>query len=218
MKISILTLFPSMFKGVFDESIIKRAKEKKLIEIEYINIRDFGIGKHKVVDDTPYGGGVGMVIRVDVIERALNRTRCKNTCNELVILTDARGKTFNQERARELTKIDHLIIICGHYEAIDERVTELIDEKISIGDYVLTGGEIPAMVITETVARLIPRVLSKEDAILLESFSDAFYLEHPHFTKPREWHGKEVPTELLSGNHKEIKKWKVQNSLKKSSP
>lgn len=210
MKITILTLFPAMFEGVFSHSIIKRARDKKLLELNFVNIRDFGIGPHKVVDDTPYGGGVGMVIRVDVIEKALNSINLGKS--KRVILTDPRGEIFSQKKARALSKIDHLIFICGHYEAIDERVTEMVDEKLSIGNYILTGGEIPTMVMVDATARLVKEVLSKEEATKFESFSHDFYLEHPHFTKPRIWRDKKVPEELLSGNHKVIEEWKKKNS------
>lgn len=220
MKISILTLFPEMFKGIFDESIIKRAQDKNLVTIEYVNIRDFGIGKHKVVDDTPYGGGVGMIIRVDVLEKALRFASCKHTkkdkkCKEKVILTDARGETFTQKKARDLLIVEHLIVICGHYEAIDERIEELIDERVSIGDYILTGGEIPAMAITDAVVRLVPGVLSKKEATLYESFSTKSYLEHPQYTKPQVWHKHSVPEVLLSGNHEKIRQWREKESKRK---
>jgi len=215
MKISILTLFPQMFEGVFSHSIIKRAQDKKLLELEFINIRDFGLGPHKVVDDTPYGGGVGMVIRVDVIEKALLQARCDKIekCNEWVILTDPRGETFSQKKALKLSRINHLIFICGHYEAIDERVMEMTNEKLSVGNYILTGGEIPTMTMIDATVRLIKGVLSKEEATKLESFSMDSYLEHPHFTKPRVWRNKKVPEELLSGNHKVIEEWKRKNSV-----
>lgn len=214
-----------MFASVFEHSIIKRAGDKKLLKLEYINIRDFGIGKHRIVDDTPYGGGVGMVLRADVIEKALRKAQCKPInknhdnlkCNERVILTDPRGETYTQQKARSYAGLDHLIIICGHYEAIDERVMELVDEKISIGDYVLTGGEIPAMILVDSIGRLIKGVLIKEDATSNESFSSPSYLEYPHYTKPRIWNGKKVPVELLSGNHKAIEEWKKKNATDTSS-
>lgn len=215
MKISILTLFPEMMQGPFEHSIIKRAIEKKVVDIEYINIRDFGIGRHKIVDDKPYGGGFGMLLRVDVIDRALSHISRQNPNSHFphptstrIILLDARGKTFTQEKAKELSNLDHLILICGHYEGVDERVKNLIDESISIGDYVLTGGELPAMVIVDSVVRLIPGVLTKPQATALESFSKRGYLEHPQYTKPRSFKGWEVPEILLSGNHRKIEEWK----------
>lgn len=216
MKISILTLFPEMFAGPFDHSIVKRARGKKLVEIELVNIRDFGIGRHKLVDDTPYGGGAGMVLRADVIDKAITSSKCKvksSKCRERVILLDPRGKTFTQQKAKELTKFDHLILIAGHYEGVDERVRKyLVDEAISIGDYVLTGGEIPTMVIIDAVVRLIPGVIKKESRAT-ESFSKPKTLEYPQYTKPQVYKGQKVPEILLSGNHKEIDKWRKEQSL-----
>ena len=212
MKISILTLFPEMFAGPFDHSIIKRAREKKLVDIELVNIRDFGIGKHKLVDDTPYGGGAGMIIRVDVIDKTLQNVKCKGR----IILLDPRGETFTQKKAKELAKFDHLILIAGHYEGIDERVKQyLVDEVISIGDYVLTGGEIPAMVVTDAVVRLIPGVIKKE-SIATESFSKPKALEYPQYTKPRVYEKYKVPEILLSGNHQAIERWRKNEALKET--
>lgn len=217
MKISILTLFPEMFEGPFNHSIIKRTKSKGLLEIEFINLRDFGLGSHKIVDDKPYGGGVGMILRVDVIDKALIKVKSqpfgfaqdeKSKVKKRVILLDPRGDVFNQEKAQELSKLDHLILISGHYEGVDERVKEhLVDEVLSIGDYVLTGGEIPAMAIVDAVVRLLPGAL-KEEATKLESFSSEFHVEHPQYTQPRNYKGWEVPEILLSGNHQKIEAWK----------
>lgn len=226
MKISILTLFPDMFQGPFDASIIKRAKEKKLVEIEYVKIRDFGIGKHKVVDDTPYGGGIGMVMRVDVLHEAIEQTKksflqqFNNTeIKQWVVLTTASGKQFKQSKAKEYAKIDHLIIICGHYEGIDERISQYIDEEISIGDFVVTGGELPAMLIADSVIRLLPGVIT-EGAAENESFSfienGYSILEYPHYTKPASYNGTSVPDVLLSGNHAEIDKWRKEKSIEKT--
>jgi tRNA (guanine37-N1)-methyltransferase len=217
MKISILTLFPGMFNGPFDYSIINRAKEKDLLEIEFIDIREFGIGKHKIVDDKPYGGGVGMVIRADVIKNALDSVIDKNLKREeyKIILTSAKGETYKQAKAREYSTLKHLILICGHYEGIDERVMKFVDDEISIGNFVLTGGEIPAMVITDSVARLIKGVL-KDDATLLESFSEDL-LEHPQYTRPEDFEGLKVPEVLLSGNHQEISRWKKEKSTENNS-
>lgn len=209
MKISVLTLFPEMFQGPFDHSIIKRARQKQKIDIELVNIRDFGIGRHKIVDDKPFGGGVGMVLRVDVIEKALQSVKNRTGENTHTILLDARGQTFSQKKAKTLSKLDHLILIAGHYEGVDERVKKyLVDESISIGNYVLTGGEIPAMVIIDCVVRLIPSVLVKPQAILYESFSDTGYLEHPQYTRPRIYKNWPVPDILISGNHSAIEDWK----------
>lgn len=201
-----------MFTGPFDASILKRAREKKLLEIFLVDLRTFGIGTHKMVDDKPYGGGAGMVLRVDVIDSALQQTRCKIPCNEKVILLDAGGEPFSQEKARELSTCDHLILLCGHYEGVDERVRILIDEEVSIGNYVLTGGELPAMVMVDTIARLLPDVLGNESSLVHESFQNTkkngLLLEHPHYTRPQTYKNMAVPQTLLSGNHKEIEDWR----------
>lgn len=220
MKISIVTLFPEMFAGPFDHSIIKRAQEKGLVEITYINIRDFGEGKHKMVDDTPYGGGVGMVMKVDVIHRAIQKAKGKEQREKSkVVLMSASGKTFTQQTAQDYTTLDHLILICGHYEGIDDRIKYFIDEEISIGDFIMTGGEIPAMAIADAVTRLIPNVLP-EGATENESFSltdDAGkLLEYPHYTKPQEYEGYAVPEVLLQGNHKKIDHWKREQAKEKT--
>ncbi|HEX7041719.1 MAG TPA: tRNA (guanosine(37)-N1)-methyltransferase TrmD [Patescibacteria group bacterium] len=219
MKITILTLFPEMFEGPFSESILKRAQEKELLKINFVNIRDFGEGRHKVVDDRAYGGGVGMVLKVDILDKAIQAVKDPGLSinEEKIILLDPRGETFKQNKAKEFSKIKHLILICAHYEGVDERVRSLIDETISIGDFILTGGEIPAMLIVDSVARLVTGVL-KEDATEKESFRQDqegnFLLEYPQYTTPREYKGMNVPEVLLSGNHKEIEKWKVENSQK----
>ena len=223
MKITFLTLFPEMFVGPFEQSIIKRAQEKNIVEIASVNIRDFGIGTHKMVDDTPYGGGVGMVLKVDVLHKAIEHAKktfheeAKNkTLKQLVVLTSASGKTFTQQIAKEYSKLDHLIIICGHYEGVDERISKYIDEEISIGDYVLTGGEIPAMVITDSVVRLLKGAITK-GATEDESFSgQTQLLEYPHYTKPRSYEEQEVPEVLLNGNHQKIAQWRQQQALEKT--
>jgi tRNA (guanine37-N1)-methyltransferase len=211
MKITILTLFPEIFSGPFDHSIIKRAIDKKCLEINLVNIRNFGIGPHKSVDDRPYGGGVGMVMRVDVIDRAMSNVKCQMSNvkhREKTVLLDPKGKLFNQRIAKRYSKLDHLILVCGHYEGVDERVKKLVDETISIGDYVLTGGEIPAMVIVDSVARLIPGVLSKKEATKNESFSRSKTLEYPQYTRPQDYQGMRVPKILLCGDHKKIDNWR----------
>ncbi len=220
MKITILTLFPEMFSGPFDHSIVKRAKEKGLIDINFINVRDFGIGKHQVIDDTSYGGGVGMVMRVDVLHEAIKSAKCKvqsAKCNEKTVLLSASGKTFKQQTAKEYSQLDHLILICGHYEGVDARIEHYIDEEISIGDFVLTGGEIPAMLIIDSVTRLIDGVIT-EGATEDESFSEknGMLLEYPHYTKPQEYEGRKVPEILLSGNHPKITEWKKEEVVKKT--
>jgi len=212
MKITILTLFPEMFVGPFQESILKHAQQKNLLEINLVNIRDFGEGRHKVVDDKPYGGGVGMVMKVDVLDKAIQSVREKGLAKdeEKVALLDARGVQFQQKIAKDLSQIKHLIILCGHYEGVDERVRSLVDLTISIGDFILTGGEIPAMLVVDSIGRLISGVL-KEEATAKESFSTN-QLEYPQYTTPREYNGMHVPEVLLSGNHQEIKKWQEKKA------
>ena len=216
MKISILTLFPEMFEGPFDHSIVKRAIDKKIADINFINIRDFGIGKHKIVDDKPYGGGKGMILRIDVLEEAINKAKSKrlNTRDQKVILLDPHGKSFNQQKAMELSNLKHLILICGHYEGVDSRIDNFIDEKISIGDFIVTGGEIPAMLITDAVARLIRGSL-KQGVTDEESFSP--YLEYPQYTRPPIYKKRSVPSILLSGNHKKISEWRRKIALNQTT-
>ncbi len=214
MRIDIITLFPKMFSGPFDESIVKRAQEKKLVEIFIHDLRNWGIGKRKTVDDRPYSGGVGMILRVDVLDQALTSLKKKNS---RVILLDATGEKFTQKKALRLSKEEHLIIIAGHYEGVDHRIHEnLVDDIISIGDYVLTGGELPAMVLTDTIVRLIPGVLKKTDATKYESFSESNTLEYPQYTRPPEFEGMRVPDVLLSGNHAEIVRWRRREALRKT--
>lgn len=209
MKFDVLTLFPEMFESL-DESIIGRAKEKGLIEINLINIRDFSKDKHKKVDDTPYGGGAGMVIRPDVVYDAYSSIENKE--NAKVIYLSPQGKTLNQNIVNELSKEEHLILLCGHYEGIDQRVLdEIVDEEISIGDYVLTGGELPAMVVIDSVSRYVNGVLNNE-SVKEESFSNKF-LEYPQYTRPEEFKGRKVPEVLISGHHENIKKWRDEKSL-----
>lgn len=235
MKIDIITLFPEMFRGPFDESIIKRAQEKGLVEINIHDLRKWTTDKHKTVDDHPYGGGVGMIIRVDVIARAIEEIKSHHpqpttrptthNSTHLTILLDPGGTPFNQLKAQELAKSEHLILIAGHYEGVDERVKEyLVNEEISIGDYVLTGGELPTMVVVDSIVRLIPGVLEKPAATQFESFSNPTSdirhpksgLEYPQYTRPEEFKGWKVPEVLLSGNHREIEKWRKEQSIKKT--
>lgn len=214
LKIDILTLFPEMFNGPFDASIIKRAESRDLIKITVHNLRKWGEGMRRNVDDRPYSGGPGMILRVDIIDRALRdlKSNIKNK-NLKVILLDATGQRFNQQKAQELSKFEHLILISGHYEGVDHRVHEhLVDDVISIGDYVLTGGEIPAMVVVDSVIRLIPGVLGKFESSIDESHKKPGYLEYPQYTRPQNYQGWKVPKVLLEGNHKEIEKWKKENS------
>lgn len=210
LKIDILTLFPKMFSGPFDESIIKRAQDKSLVEVNIHQLRDWAEGKRKVVDDRPYGGGIGMLLMVEPLYKAIGDLK-KN--GSKVILLDAGGETHTQERAANLSKEEHLILVCGRYEGVDHRVREhLVDMEISIGSYVLTGGEIPAMVILDSIVRLIPGVLEKEDATQLESFTDPNLVEYPQYTRPEDFNSWKVPEVLLSGDHKKIEGWKVEQS------
>lgn len=209
MKFDILTLFPEMFEAV-KQSVIGKAIEKQLIQINLINIRDFSKDKHKKVDDTPYGGGAGMVMMPDVVYDAYSSIQNKE--NAKVIYLSPKGKVLNQEKVLELSKQEHLILLCGHYEGIDQRVIdEIVDEEISIGDYVLTGGEIPAMVLVDSVSRHIQGVL-KQESTQEESFTNNL-LEYPQYTRPEEFHGQKVPEVLLSGHHENIRKWREQKSL-----
>lgn len=217
MKISILTLFPQMFIGPFDHSIIKRAIEKNLVEINFINIRQFGVGKHKIVDDKPYGGGQGMILKVDVLKEAIDSAKNKKLKKgeEKIILMSAKGVTYSQKLTKNYSTLKHLIIICGHYEGVDERILEYIDAEVSVGDYISTGGEIPAMLITDSVVRLIPGVF-KEGVVDNESFSNKNILEHPQYTRPETYEGKSVPKILLEGDHGKIQNWKEKNKKSKN--
>ncbi len=208
MKFDVLTLFPEMFDNL-KQSIIGRAQEKELIEINTTNIRDFSKNKHKKVDDTPYGGGAGMVMMPDVVYDAYQSVK---TDKARVIYMSPQGKRLDQKKVEDLSKESHLIILCGHYEGIDQRVIDkIVDEEISIGDYVLTGGEIPAMVLIDSVSRYVKGVL-KEDSIKEESFSNGL-LEYPQYTRPEVFEGEKVPEVLLSGNHQNIDKWRKEKSL-----
>lgn len=209
MKINILTLFPEMFEPL-KQSIIGRACKKELIEINIINIRDFSKDKHKKVDDTPYGGGAGMVIKPDVVYDAFKSLDANNA---KTIYLSPQGKTLNQEKVKLLSKEENIILLCGHYEGIDQRVLdEIVDEEISIGDYVLTGGELPAMVLIDSVSRYVKGVLNDESTSE-ESFSNNLLLEYPQYTRPEEFRGKKVPEVLISGHHENIKKWREEKSI-----
>ena len=210
MIVDIITLFPDMFSGPFDMSILKKAKEKGLVEINFHDLRQFGITERKTVDDRPYGGGAGMILRIDVIDNALTSIKAKpKSKNSKIILLDAGGEKFTQKKAYEYSSLKRLVLICGHYEGIGHRVHDhIVDEIISIGDYVLTGGEIPAMVITDTVTRLIPGVIKKE-SLLEESHSmEEIETEYPQYTRPPLYKKWGVPEILLTGNHKNIDIWR----------
>ena len=203
-----------MFEGVLNSSMLWKAQKEELVEYKLINLRDFGLGPRKQVDDTPYGGGDGMVLRPEPLFAAVEAGK-KNDPDAQVLLMTPRGQTFTQEMAREFATTETgLIIICGRYEGYDERITTLVHKQLSVGRYVLTGGELPAMIITDAVTRLIPGVLGGATSAELESFSNAGEVEHPHYTRPEEFHGLKVPDTLLSGNHAQIKRWRDQNSKK----
>ena len=211
MKIKILTLFPNMFNGFLSESIIKRAIDNNLIEVEVIDYRKYSQEKHNHVDDTPYGGGAGMVIKCDVIDRAIEDNK---TNKSFICLMTPQGEQFTQQMAIDLSKKDELILICGHYEGFDERVRDYVDKEISIGDYVLTGGEIPAMAISDSIIRLIDDVISEESP-MDDSYINGL-LEYPQYTRPYVYKGKAVPDVLISGNHKNIREYRLKESLRKT--
>lgn len=212
IKFDILTLFPEIIEGMVSSSILKRAIEKGLIEINIIDFREYAGNKHSTVDDYAYGGGAGMLLRVDPIYRALNTIEGLDKAHK--ILTSPSGNVWSQKKAEEFSKLEHIVIVCGHYEGIDARVLNYIDEEISIGDYVLTGGEIPAGVIIDSVSRLINGVIA-DDSTVNESFSMGL-LEYPQYTRPQEFDGHKVPDILLSGHHANIKKWQRYEALKKT--
>ncbi len=213
MRFDVLTLFPEMFRAVLGNSIIGRAEKAGILELNYIDIRDFSTDKHRKVDDTPYSGGGGMLMSAEPIYQAYMSVAEGLNYKPYTIFMSPQGSVFNQDRAIELSKHNHIILLCGHYEGIDQRVLdEIVDAEISLGDFVMTGGEIPAMAVIDTVARLIPGVLSNDGSFQNESHFQGL-LEHPQYTKPRVWHGMEVPEVLLSGNHELIDKWKHEQSL-----
>lgn len=217
MKFNIITIFPEIFNSYFSESILKRAQKKRIIQIKIHNLRKWTTDKHKTVDDTPYGGGAGMVMKIEPIYKALKSIKTKKQKNKKtkIILLSAKGKTWNQKMAKKYSYVNEITLICGRYEGVDERVKKYIDEEISIGEYVLTGGEIPAMTIVDSIARLLPKVLGNEESLEEESHSSRGILEYPHYTKPKifETDNKKyrVPKILLSGNHKKIKEWRKKH-------
>ena len=216
LRFDIVSIFPGMFDSPFEDSIIQRACEAGLLDINVHDLRDYSLNKHRKVDDNPFGGGVGMVMNVEPIARAIAAVK-KEAPETRTILLSPGGKPLDQEKAWELSRLTSLTLICGRYEGVDERVRlHYVDEEISIGDYVLTGGELPAMVLVETVSRLLPGVLGDPESVVEESFADDL-LEYPQYTRPRDYEGLEVPEILVSGDHKKIRDWQRAEALKKTA-
>lgn len=216
MRFDIITIFPEMCEGVFASSILKRAVEAGILSANFINFRDFAFDKHKKVDDIPFGGGSGMVLKPEPLFLAIEHIKSEsNIENSRTLLMDPGGEKFSQKKAIELSKYEQLIFICGHYEGFDERIRSLADESLSIGDYVLTGGELPAMVIADAVARMLPKVLGSSESPVTDSFYEGI-LGYPTYTRPREFRGMTVPDVLVSGDHGKIKKWRREEALKRT--
>ncbi|WP_212978861.1 tRNA (guanosine(37)-N1)-methyltransferase TrmD [Paenibacillus azoreducens] len=216
MRVDVLTLFPEMMDGVFHSSILGKAQEKGIVNLNAVNFREYSSSKHGTVDDTPYGGGGGMVLKPEPIFSAVEDLLSQTSAAPRVILMCPQGETFTQQKAEELAAEEHLIFICGHYEGYDERIREhLVTDELSIGDYVLTGGELPAMVAIDSVVRLLPGVLGNETSAVTDSFSTGL-LEYPHYTRPAEFRGWKVPDILLSGHHANIELWRREQALKRT--
>lgn len=217
MKIDVLTLFPEMFSGVFGHSILHKAAEKSAVQYNVVNFRDFADNKHQTVDDYPYGGGAGMVLKPQPLFDAVAALKEQAESNKArVILLCPQGKRYDQNKAEELAKEEHLIFVCGHYEGYDERIREhIVTDEISIGDYVLTGGELGAMVVVDSVVRLLPEVLGNQESHMKDSFSTGI-LEHPHYTRPSDFRGMKVPEVLLQGNHRLIEEWRSKEALRRT--
>ncbi|MDF2461075.1 MAG: tRNA methyltransferase [Candidatus Saccharibacteria bacterium] len=215
LRVDIITLFPDMFKGPFDMSMLWKAQERKLAQINLIDLREFGLGTRRTVDDTPYGGGDGMVLKPEPVVAAIEAAKAENPGAPVLLMTPS-GHKFTQATAKQLAHEPGLILLAGHYEGFDERIMAYVDEQLSIGDYVLTGGELPAMVIADAVIRLIPGVLGGEQSAHDESFSEPGLLEYPHYTRPAEFRGEKVPDVLLNGHHAEIEKWRREKALEKT--
>lgn len=217
MKISVITLFPEMFDKVFNQSMLWKAQDKKLVDFELIDLRQFGLGPRHQVDDTPYGGGDGMLLKPEPIFAAIEDAKTRNPDAKVVLMTP-KGKIWDQARATELANSgDNYIFICPHYEGYDERILTLVDYQVSIGKFILTGGELPAMTVIDSIVRLIPGVLGGETSAEIESFSDGDNYEYPQYTRPAEFRGMKVPEVLLNGNHGEIAKWRAENAPKSAS-
>ena len=215
MRIDIITIFPEAIRCLSDYSMVKRARDSGLVAVNAVNLRDYTRDRHKQVDDSPYGGGAGMVLKPEPLFRAVEDLSRDNCPDAVIALTPA-GETFTQAVAANLAQARHLILVCGHYEGIDQRVLDsLVDRELSIGDYVLTGGELPALVVADAVIRLLPGVLGNEESLTTESFQEGM-LEHPQYTRPAEYRGLQVPEVLLSGNHQEIKRWRQEQARAKT--
>ena len=216
MNFDILTLFPEMFEGPFNTSILSKAREKDLVNINIVDIRNYTKDKHNTTDEPPYGGGAGMVLKINPIYKAWHDINIDKNKKPHTILLSPQGKTLNQDKVKKLSSYNDLNLICGHYEGVDERVREsIVDEEISIGDYVLTGGELPAMVLVDAVSRMVDGVLGDGNSIINDSFYEDL-LEHPHYTRPREFANMKVPDVLLSGHHAKIKRWRLKKALKRT--
>lgn len=221
MRIDVVSLFPQAFTGVFEHSIISRATAKKVVDIQIHNLRNYGLGKHKTVDDTPYGGGAGMLLKIDVLVSCLEDIQKQYTTQKpTTILLSSSGNKYTQQTAQDLSSLEWLVVICGHYEGVDERILNYVDLELSIGDFVLSGGEIPAMVVVDSLVRLIPGVLGAEESLKQESFSisgkQSHLVEYPQYTRPEDFRGLKVPEVLLNGNHKEIQSWREEQSITKT--
>ncbi|QDI90540.1 tRNA (guanosine(37)-N1)-methyltransferase TrmD [Salicibibacter halophilus] len=215
MKINFLTLFPEMFQGITNASIWKQANDKGMAEYEVTDFRAYSDNKHNKVDDYPYGGGAGMVLRAQSLVDAVEDVTCEAPGDARVVMLCPQGAPFSQEKAEELAKEETLVLVCGHYEGFDERVRSVVTDEISVGDYVLTGGELPAMIVADSVIRLLPGVLGNDNSAQEESFTDGL-LEHPHYTRPANFRGMDVPDVLLSGNHAHIEQWRRKEALRRT--
>lgn len=213
-KLQVITLFPEMFTGVFESSMMWKAQKQDIVELSTINLRDFGLGPRKIVDDTPYGGGDGMLLKPEPLFAAVEHAKANDPTAKVLLMTP-RGERWKQAAAQTYADSEHgFIFICGRYEGYDERIVSLVDQQISVGDYVLTGGELPAMTIIDSIVRLIPGVLGGESSAEIESFSDGETLEFPQYTRPAEFQGMKVPDVLIGGHHGEIAKWRAEHSFK----
>lgn len=214
-RVDIITLFPDMFKGPFDMSMLWKAQDRRLAQIKLWDLREFGLGTRRTVDDTPYGGGDGMVLKPEPMVAAIEAAKTENPDAPVIVMTPS-GHQYNQAKAKQLSALPGIILVAGHYEGFDERIMTYVDDQLSIGDYVLTGGELPAMVIADSVIRLIPGVLGGEQSAHDESFSEPGLLEYPHYTRPVEFRGQRVPDVLQNGHHAEIERWRRERALAKT--